>query len=78
MWELKFSFQRKDKGIMDNCKFCNVELKELHYCYNNNFFDAAYGNEVWEDCSPKKILHLYRCPECGLVYALNKSEVNNE
>lgn len=63
---------------MKTCKLCNAELKELHYCYNNNFFDMAFGNEVFEDCRQSKKLHLYRCPECGLVYALKNGEVSNE
>lgn len=57
-----------------NCKLCNIELKELHYCYNSNFFDAKFGNEVWEECNQKKMMYLYHCPECGLVYALKKNE----
>lgn len=47
---------------MKTCKLCNAVLKELHYCYNNNFFDIAFGNEVFEDCRQRKKLYLYRCP----------------
>lgn len=63
---------------MKTCKLCNAVLKELHYCYNNNFFDIAFGNEVFEDCRQRKKLYLYRCPECGLVYAIKNGEVSNE
>ena len=59
---------------MNNCRLCNTELKELHYCQNNNFFDKAFGNKVYEDSHNEKQLNLHYCPECGLVYALNNNE----
>lgn len=51
---------------MERCNFCNEELVELSYYYDDDW--GHKGNRVWDRYgTEKKLCH---CPKCGLVYAL--------
>lgn len=55
---------------MSKCKLCNVALEPLDYYYDDDW--GHKGNKVFDYDGNEKIL--YHCPECGLIYALEKNK----